>query len=320
MKWLSCCTALLLGALFTVNNAAAEEVVLRTPDEAFQNLPDFDYEPRYVEVNGLRMAYVESGEGDPILCLHGEPSWSFLYRKMIPGLSDVGRVIAPDLIGFGRSDKLPTMDDYTFKLHYEALETFIEELDLRRITLVCQDWGGVLGLTLAGLHEDRFARLVIMNTGIPVGEGTPSPAFMQWRTMSRGMSDMPIGGLIQRATKTVLTPEIIASYNAPFPDASYKAGAQIFPSLVPITPDDPGVAYTRPAKEHLATWSKPALIMFSDGDPITAGGDTLMRALIPSAKNEPEIVIEGGGHFLQEDKGEEIAQHIVEFIQRRPVE
>ncbi|PCJ53305.1 MAG: hypothetical protein COA73_15415 [Candidatus Hydrogenedentota bacterium] len=292
--------------------------ILRTPEERFADLPDFNYEAKYVEDvgYGLRMAYVEAGEGDPILCLHGEPSWSFLYRKMIPGLSTVGRVICPDLIGFGRSDKPTAIEDYTYALHYDALQSFLEQLDLQNVTLVCQDWGGLLGLPLAMRNNDRFARLVIMNTGCPTGEETPSDAFLAWRAAAEQMEDMPVGHIIQGATVSNLPDDVIAAYDAPYPDKTYKGGAHQFPLLVPINTEMEAAQYTGPAKAALKDWEKPALVMFSDKDPVTKGGDIGFRRLIPSAKNEPEITIEGGGHFLQEDCGEVIAENIVAFIKR----
>ncbi len=294
--------------------------ILRTPEARFANLPEFNYPPKYVDVgNGLRMAYVEAGSGDPILCVHGEPSWGFLYRKMMPGLSKVGRVVVPDLIGFGRSDKPSKKDDYTYKLHYDALTNFVKALDLKRATLVCQDWGGLLGLPVAAHNADRFARLVIMNTGLPTGEEKPTAGFIAWRTAASKMEDMDVGRVLQGATVTNLPDDVVAAYNAPYPDKSYKGGAHQFPLLVPISPDMEGAKYIKPAKEIFKAWTKPALVMFSDKDPVTAGGDKGFRRLIPSAKDEPEIVIRDAGHFLQEDKGEEIAGHIADFIKRRPV-
>jgi haloalkane dehalogenase len=293
---------------------------LRTPDDWFAHLAEFPYAPRYAEVGrDLRMHYVDEGNGDPILCLHGEPSWSYLYRKMIPSLKVQNRVIAPDLLGFGRSDKPIEKSDHTFAVHHDALAAFVNVLDLRRITLVCQDWGGLLGLTLATEQPDRFSRLVIMNTGLPTGDGPMSAEFMAWRTFASNASDMDIGEVIQGGCASKLPPEVIAAYNAPFPDAAYKAGAHQFPLLVPISPDSPSAPPMRKAREALKKWSKPALILFSDKDPITAGGDRWFRKTIPSAKEEPEIVIKEAGHFLQEDKGEEIADRIQEFLARRSI-
>jgi haloalkane dehalogenase len=229
------------------------------------------------------------------------------------------RIIAPDLIGFGRSDKPADKSDYTYAMHHDALAAFIKALDLKRITLVCQDWGGLLGLPLATEHPDRFSRLVIMNTGLPTGEGPPSAAFMAWRAFASTQHNMDVGRVIQQGSKTKLSPEVVAAYNAPFPDASFKAGAHQFPLLVPISPDSQSVPPMRRSREALKEWTKPGLIMFSDGDPITGGGDLWFRKTIPSAKEEPAIVIKGAGHFLQEDRGEEIAKHIAEFIERRPI-
>lgn len=304
----------------------------RTPDDRFRDLPGYPFEPHYIDVGrGLRMHYVDEGEGDPILCLHGEPSWSYLYRKMIPILAKEGRVIAPDLIGFGKSDKPTERDAYSVAMHLAILKTFVDKLDLKRVTLVCQDWGGLLGLPLATDLDDRFSRLVIMNTGLPTGrQGSDAEggeqikpesllAFLAWRSYAASTKDMDIARVLQSGTASELGPEVLAAYAAPFPDASYKAGAHVFPLLVPIRPDDPASKTMRDARTKLKEWKKPALVLFSDKDPITAGGDKIFRAMIPSAKEEPEIVIHGAGHFLQEDKGEEIADHIVRFLHRRPI-
>jgi haloalkane dehalogenase len=293
--------------------------ILRTPDERFNNLPGFPYKPHYVDVDGLRMHYIDEGSGDPILCVHGEPSWCYLYRKMVPALSRQGRVIAVDLVGFGRSDKPVGRETYTYKLHHDALAGFVTKLDLKRITLVCQDWGGLLGLPIAVEMPDRFARLVLMNTGLPVSGKPPNAAFLAWKAFANRANDMEVGRVIQNATVSDLSPEIIAAYDAPYPDATYKGGALQFPNLVPISEDAEALPTMRRTAEALKSWTKPALVMFSDKDPITAGGDKSFRALIPSAKEEPEIVIKDAAHFLQEDKGEEIADHIVEFLKRRPI-
>jgi haloalkane dehalogenase len=292
--------------------------IVRTPDERFADLPDFPYEPHYSQLGPVRMHYVEAGSGDPILCLHGEPTWSFLYRKMIPQLSTVGRVIAPDMIGFGRSDKYTDRDAYTFQMHRDALAAFLEALDLRRITLVCQDWGGLIGLRPAAEMPDRFARLVIMNTGVPTGDEPPSEGFKRWREFAANSTDLPVGFIMRRTLVggDNVDQRVIDAYDAPFPDVSFKAGAMQFPLLVPISPDDPASESMRNTRKVLSGWTKPALVMFSDGDPITRGGDRWFRKLIPSAKDQPEIVIQGASHFLQEDSGPEIAEHIVAFLGR----
>lgn len=295
--------------------------VLRTPDDRFHDLPGFPYAPHYVTVGDVRMHYVDEGRGEVILCLHGEPTWSFLYRKMIPRLADGWRVVAPDFIGFGRSDKYAERAKYTFQMHVDMLQGFLAALDLREITLVCQDWGGLIGLRVAVEQPERFARLVIMNTGLPTGDEKPSEGFLRWREFAASQVDLPVGFIMRRTLVggDEIDVRVIAAYEAPFPDATYKAGAMQFPLLVPITPDDPGSEGMRRTRQALARWQKPALVMFADGDPITRGGDHYFRRLIPSAAQEPEIVIAGASHFLQEDAGEVLAGHIAEFMQRRPL-
>ena len=293
--------------------------VLRTPDARFDNLPDYAFAPHYRQIGDTRMHFVDEGVGEEtVLCLHGEPSWSFLYRHMIPPLAQRHRVVAPDMIGFGKSDKYEDEDDYSFAMHYDKLLSLIEALDLRRITLVCQDWGGPLGLTIAANHAQRFARLVILNTFLPIGEEPMSPAFMQWRAFSQKVGrKMQVGRLIAQTIAAYELPaEIIAAYDAPYPDESYKAGAGIFPSLVPIAPDMPGAAEMKDAREKLSRWTKPALVLFSDGDPILGRAAPFFRQLIPSAADEPERAIHGAGHFLQEEKGSEIAGEILAFMER----
>ena len=295
--------------------------IIRTPEERFADLPDFPYQPRYVEVKGMRIHYIDEGQGEIMLCLHGEPSWSYLYRKMIPTLSRQHRVLAMDFVGFGRSDKYTERDEYSFAMHYDTIVGFIEALGLQAITLVVQDWGGLLGLTVASEMPERFSRLVIMNTFLPTGDEPAGEAFLRWRAYAERSNDLPISYVIRTgvAQPELLTPEILAAYDSPFPDFSYKAGAMVFPSLVPVKPDDPGAAEMRRARQVLSGWRKPVLVMFSDKDPIMRGGDRFFRALIPTAQDQPQIVIKNAGHFLQEDKGEEIAQHINEFIARAPI-
>ena len=295
--------------------------VLRTPDDRFQNLPGYDFAPHYVQIGDTRMHYVDEGAGaETVLCLHGEPTWSYLYRQMIPPLAEKQRVVAPDMVGFGKSDKYGAQDDYSFQMHYDKLVGLIEALDLRQITLVCQDWGGSLGLTIAANYGERFARLVVLNTFLPTGEEKISEAFMQWRAFSQKVgARMQVGRLVaQTISNYELPAEIIAAYDAPFPDDSYKAGAAVFPSLVPITPDMPGAREMKRARDTLSRWRKPVQVMFSDGDPILGGADRFFRRLFPTAGDQPEIKIRGAGHFLQEEKGAEIAAEVIAFIERTP--
>ena len=295
--------------------------ILRTPDDRFHNLPGYDFAPHYITIGDTRMHYVDEGDGaETVLCLHGEPTWSYLYRQMIPPLAERQRIVAPDMVGFGKSDKYPALEDYSFQMHYDKLVGLIDALDLHNITLVCQDWGGLLGLTIAANHGDRFARLVVLNTFLPTGEEKISEAFMQWRAFSQKVGTrMQIGRLIaQTISNYELPADVIAAYDAPFPDDSYKAGAAVFPSLVPISPEMPGAAEMKAARAALARWRKPAQVMFSDGDPILGGAANFFRRLLPTAGDQPEITIRGAGHFLQEEKGAEIAAQVLAFIERTP--
>jgi haloalkane dehalogenase len=295
---------------------------LRTDDSCFVNLPDYNFAAHYLTVNDteggdLRVHYLDEGPKDaaPILLLHGEPTWSFLYRKMIPILVQAGhRVIAPDLVGFGRSDKPTKRTDYTYQRHVDWITSLVSQLQLTHISLVCQDWGGLIGLRLAAEDTERYSRIVAANTMLPTGEHQPSEAFKKWRQFSQEVDIFPTGSLINSACVATLTTDVIAAYDAPFPDESYKEGARQFPVLVPITPDDPAADKNRAAWKVLSQWQKPFLTAFSDSDPITAGGDKLMQKLIPGTKGQKHTTIVSAGHFLQEDKGEVLAEVVVQFI------
>lgn len=296
--------------------------VLRTPDERFADLPGYPFAPHYAEVpdfegGTLRMHYIDEGprDGAVVLMLHGEPSWSYLYRKMIPVFVDAGyRAVAPDLIGLGRSDKPAEKSDYTYKKHVDWVTSLVTQLDLRGITYFGQDWGALIGLRVAAENENRYARIVIGNGGLPTGDRPANEAFMRWQKFSQTAPAFDIGRMIQASTVTTLPDDVVAAYDAPFPDDSYKVCARIFPSLVPTTPDDPAGEDNRKAWEVLRKWEKPFLTTFSDGDPITKGGDGALQHMVPGAKGQPHVTIEGAGHFLQEDKGEEIARIIVNWM------
>ena len=295
---------------------------LRTDDSCFENLPDYDFTPNYVMVDDneggqLRVHYLDEGpkEATPVLLMHGEPSWCFLYRKMISILVSAGyRVIAPDLVGFGRSDKPSQRSDYTYQRHVDWMRSLVEQLQLNNITLVCQDWGGLIGLRLAAEDTERFALIVAANTMLPTGDHAPSEAFKKWQKFSQEVPEFSSGAIIKNGTVTELSPAVIAAYNAPFPKEKYKEGARQFPLLVPITPDDPAAEKNRSAWKVLSQWSKPFLTAFSDSDQITAGGDKLMQKLIPGTKGQNHTTIVNGGHFLQEDQGEILAEVVLNFM------
>lgn len=290
----------------------------RTPEERFAGLPQFPFEPCYVEVGGLRMHYLDEGRGDPILLLHGEPTWCYLYRKMIPALQGRFRCVAPDYIGFGRSDKPTDVGAYSFARHAADLERFADALDLSRITLVVQDWGGPLGLHFAARHRDRVERLVILNTGLLSGDAaTLTPGLVRWREYALRTPDLPIGEIIRRSVvdRASLSDAVVAAYDAPFPTLESKAGARAFPALIPTTPHAAGAAEMRETRAALASWDKPALVCFSDSDPVfPAAAGHALAALIPGARFR---LIAGAGHFLQEEKGPEIASEILAFVPDR---
>ncbi len=286
----------------------------RTPDSAFENLPGYPFAPHYRVWEGMRMHHLDEGSGEPILLLHGEPTWSYLYRRMIPVLAARFRVIAPDYLGFGRSDKPLRIEDYTYDLHSASIRALVEDLDLRHITVVVQDWGGPIGLRVATELPDRFARLVVLNTGLFASRNWPTPGFMEWRNFAERVGlDMPVGRIIQSATATELDDATLAAYEAPWPVRESKVGVAAFPLLVPISADDPNAAAMLHVMEALRGWDIPALVCWSDGDPVfpPKAGEAMAR-LLPGARGEVKALT-GASHMLQEDKGEEIARLILEF-------
>lgn len=300
--------------------------VLRTPDARFDGLPDWAYEPRYVDVardtadaggDTLRVHYVDEGPRDapPVLLLHGEPSWSYLYRKMVPVLVDAGlRAVAIDQVGFGRSDKPATRTDYTYQRHVDWMRAAVDAIDLRDVTFLGQDWGGLVGLRIVAAEPDRFARVVAANTFLPTGDRHPGDAFLAWQRYSQETPDFHVGGIVKGGCASDVSDEVIAAYDAPFPDDSYKEGARQFPMLVPTSPDDPAAEPNREAWKVFEAWEKPFLTAFSDQDAITRGGEKVFQSVVPGAKGREHPTITGGGHFLQEDKGEELARVVVDFV------
>jgi len=304
--------------------------ILRTPDQCFHDLPGYAFAPRYADVvapggPSVRMHYLDEGRRDaaPILLLHGEPSWSYLYRKMIPILTAAGhRVVAPDHIGFGRSDKPADLGDYTYERHIAWLRSLIEQLDLKDITLVCQDWGGPIGLSVLAADEARFARVVAANTILPTARQPPAGEIADWpgatidawRELARSAPVLPIGQIVAGVSETKLPPAVVAAYDAPFPDESYKAGARAFPAIIPIRTDDPGGVHNQAVWDVLRRFAKPFLTAFSDADPVTAPWAEVFRTRVPGAAGQPHATIKGAGHFLQEDKGEELAEIVAAFV------
>lgn len=296
---------------------------VRTPDAAFEDLVDYPFEPNYAEVpsgdgESLRMHYVDEGprDGDVVLLMHGEPSWSYLYRHMIQMLSSAGkRVIAPDLIGFGRSDKPTSQDDYSCAAQVAWTSSLLfDHLDLNNITFFGQDWGGLIGLRLVAAQPERYSGVVVGNTGMPTGAGEPSEAFLAWQKFAKETPEFPIGAILNGATVRDLTAEEIAAYDAPFPDDTYTAGARIFPALVPTSTDDPASADNFAAWEALERFEKPFLTTFSDGDPITKGGEAPFQQKVPGAADQNHVTIENAGHFLQEDASPQLAAILTGFM------
>ena len=300
--------------------------IIRTAEERFADLPGYPFAPHYVEIDDteggvLRVHHLDEGpsDGPVVLLLHGEPSWSYLYRTMIPPLVAAGcRVIAPDLVGFGRSDKPTAMADYSYERHVTWLANHLfDALDLSAITLFCQDWGGLLGLRLVAAQPDRFAAVVASNTSLPTGTTTMSDAFFAWRDFSQAADPFPVGRIIDGGCTTALPPEVVAAYDAPFPDEASKAGAKIFPTLVPAEPDAPSAAENREAWESLARFPRPFVTAFGDSDPVTAGTDVWFQRRVEGATGQPHAIIEGGGHFIQEDAGPELATIVLGVMGRQ---
>ncbi|GAA1911041.1 haloalkane dehalogenase [Nocardioides marmoribigeumensis] len=290
--------------------------VLRTPDERFEGLPGYDFAPHYTEVDGLRLHHVDEGPRDaaPVLMLHGEPSWSYLYRHMVPVFAGAGlRAVAPDLVGFGRSDKPTVRSAYSYQAHVDWMASWLEAVDLRDVTLVCQDWGSLIGLRLVAEHQDRFARVVVANGFLPTADRRTPPAFHLWRAFALHSPVLPVGRIVDVGCRRRLSAAERRAYDAPYPSSRYKAGARAFPALVPTSPDDPAVPANRAAWEALGRWEKPFLTLFGAGDPILGRADRPLQQHVPGAAGQPHDRLPGG-HFVQEDQGEEIARRVVAWI------
>jgi len=291
--------------------------IMRTADERFNDLPDFPFAPNYVQIdNNLRMHTVDEGPRDApvVLMLHGEPSWCFLYRHMIAHCVEAGlRVVAPDLIGFGRSDKPTRLSDYSYQRHCDWVLAFLDKMQLKDVTLVAQDWGSLIGLRLAGEHADRFSRIVVGNGFLPIGEGKPPLVFKLWKAFARWTPVFPVSRIVNLGTARDLSADERRAYDAPFPSRRYQAGARAFPRLVPLSANDPATAANRRAWQALGRWTKPFLTTFSSGDPIMRGLDKKLREHVPGCKHLPHKTLRGG-HFLQEDSPQEFAQAVVDLI------
>lgn len=309
----------LILTLILSNYVFAQSEILRTPDERFANLVDYDFQPNYLEVEeGLRMHYVDEGNKDKpiVLLLHGEPSWSYLYRDMIPLLKNNGfRVIAPDLIGFGKSDKFSDKNKYTYESSVRWMKTFIEKLDLKEILIFCQDWGGLIGLRVASESSNRFAMIIASNTALPTGDPKMPEEFINWLNFSQNTPEFNTGAIVNMGTLRKLSEEEMAAYDAPFPSEKYKGAARIYPALVPLTADDSQAVANQKAWKKLRKWKKPFLTIFGDSDPITGGSQELFKSQIPGAKEQDHKVL-NAGHFIQEDKSKELAILITEFFRK----
>lgn len=295
--------------------------ILRTPDDRFASLPGYDFAPDYTLLRHdaeteIRVHSIDEGKGAPVLLMHGEPTWSYLYRRFVRPLCDKGhRVVAPDLVGFGRSDKPARQEEYTYERHVKWMSDWLLAKDLRDITLFCQDWGGLIGLRLVAAFPERFARVIVANTGLSTGSGM-SAAFQAWLTFSQSVPELPVGDIVKTGTKRPLTEAEIAAYDAPFPEERYKAGARRFPALVPVTPEHASVAENKAAWKVLEVFDRPFLTAFSDSDPVTRGGDKPFVRRVPGAREQPHTVIAGAGHFLQEDQPEALIALIDDFVRR----
>ncbi len=295
---------------------------LRTPEDRFADLPGFAYLPQYADAGGVRLAWVEAGppDGEPVLLLHGEPSWSFLYRTVMAVLAEAGlHAIAVDLAGFGRSDKPADIGDHSYARHVEWIRALaFDRLDLRGVTLVGQDWGGLIGLRLAAEHPERFARIVAANTGLPTGDQPMPEVWLRFRDLVRRAPELSVSRLVQSGCQTRLSKQVLAAYDAPFPDESFMAGPRAMPGLVPTTPDDPASAANRAAWQRLSEWDKPFLVAFSERDPITVSMAPVLEHTVPGAAGIDHPVITGAGHFLQEDAGEQLGTVVAEFVRSHP--
>lgn len=297
--------------------------LLRTPDSRFNHLADYPFKPHYQDINdrqtgvSIRIHHIDEGDtaSQPVLMMHGEPSWSYLYRKMVRPFVNAGfRVVAPDLPGFGKSDKPSKRTDYTYARHVTWMQDWLQSMDLNNIILICQDWGGLIGLRLVAAEPQRFARVVTSNTMLPTGDHDPGEAFRKWQSFSQEVPVFPTGKIINGGTVTELPDEVLAAYDAPFPDESYKEGARQFPLLVPTTPDNPESQANRDAWQVLMGFEKPWLCAFGDSDPITGAAAPIIQKLVPGCRDQPHTTLQGGGHFIQEDCGEELARVVINWL------